>query len=806
MHSHQPLQEDLGIYEAIVASSDDAIISKTLQGIITSWNPAAVSLFGYTAQEAIGQSILLIIPEERHSEEVEILAKLRQGKRIEHYETVRQRKDGTRIEVSLGISPVKDRNGTIVGATKIARDISERRQAERARLHLAALVESADTPIIGKTSEGIITSWNRAAQHLYGYSAQEAVGQSITLIFPADSQEEFLTIMERIRRGERVELYETIRQRKDGTLVPVSVVVSPIYDHTGLLIGASDIAHDITERKRVEAEEQMLAQLSQILASTLHYQETLTAVTHLAIPRLADWCTVDLLDAAGHRELAELAHIDPEQVRWARTLHEHFPIDPEAPRGIAQVLRSGRAELYPEITDELLVEASRNEEELALARQMGFTSALLVPLVAQGKITGGLSLVTTTSGRHYTAHDLTLAEEMGRRIGLALENARLYREVQQSRNQLDIILQGVADGIIVYAPTHRVLYANAVAAQMSGVPSLHELLEQPDDILLTTSPLIDEQGHPLSPEALPHCRVLAGAPEAQATLRIQGVERWVQIISRPVRTPSGAVTMAISIWHDITERMRVEHRKDEFISMTSHELKTPVTSLKGFTNVLQRRLSKQGDEQGLSYLARMDAQIDKLTRLIRDLLDTSRMQAGKLALRLEAFELDALLNEVVDNVQMTTTSHQLCIEGQTGVQVLGDPDRLGQVFINLLTNAIKYSPEADHVIIYCFREGKQVVVSVQDFGIGIDPRHHDRIFEHFYQVNDPEEKTYPGLGIGLYLAREIVSRHQGRIWIESRKGAGSTFFVALPQMEPKEQAEPAAPLQQQGQEESHAAH
>ncbi|GHO55248.1 PAS domain-containing protein [Ktedonobacter robiniae] len=332
MHLHQPLEE-LGIYEAIIASSDDAIVSKTLEGIITSWNPAAISLFGYTAQEAIGQSVLLIIPEELHAEEKEILKTLRQGKRIEHFETVRQRKDGTRVEVSLSISPVKDRNGTIIGATKIARDISERRQAERARLHLAALVESADTPIIGKTSEGIITSWNRAAQHLYGYSAQEVVGQPITLIFPVDRQDEFITIMERIRQGERVELYETVRQCKDGTRVSVSVVVSPIYDHGGLLIGASDIAHDITERKRVEAQEQILAQLSQVLASTLDYQETLTAVAHLAVPRLADWCIIELVNAAGHLELAEFASIDPEQVRWVRTLRERFPVDPDAPRG-----------------------------------------------------------------------------------------------------------------------------------------------------------------------------------------------------------------------------------------------------------------------------------------------------------------------------------------------------------------------------------------------------------------------------------------------------------------------------------------
>ncbi|GHO49789.1 PAS domain S-box protein [Ktedonospora formicarum] len=785
MHIQHPLEE-LGIYEAIITSSDDAIVSKTLEGIITSWNPAAESLFGYTAQEAIGQSILLLIPEELHFQEEEILTKLRRGERIEHFETVRQRKDGTRIEVSLSISPVKDRNGTIVGAAKIARDISERRQAERARLQLAALVESADTSIIGKTSEGIITSWNRAAQLLYGYSAQEVVGQSITLLFPADRQEESQMIMERIRRGERVELYETVRQRKEGTLVPVSVVVSPIYDRSGLLIGASDIAHDITERKRIEAQEQLLAQLSQVLASTLNSQELLTKIARLMVANLADWCTIELLNATGHLELAELAHSDPEQACLVRTLYERFSPDPHASLGAARVLRSGHAELYFEITDDLLREARGNEEELALVRQMGPTSAILVPLVTQGKITGVLSLVSTTSGKHYNAYDLAFVEEVGRRIGLALENARLYREVQQSRDQFNIILQGVADGVLVYTPDHRVLYANEVAAQMCGVRSVHELLGLTDEVLLTTFPLFDELGHPCTLDALPHRHVLAGAPEAQITLRVQGMDRWVQIISRSVRTQGGAVTMAISIWHDITERMRVEQRKDEFISVTSHELKTPVTSLKGFAYVLQRRLIKQGDEQALSYLARMDAQLDKLTRLISDLLDISRMQAGKLALRIEALDLDALLDEVVDNVRASTTSHQLRIEGHTGARVMGDPDRLGQVFINLLTNAIKYSPKAEHIIIRRFQEGKQVIVSVQDFGIGIDPSNHHRIFERFYQLTDSEEKTYPGLGIGLYLSQELVSRHQGRIWVESRKGVGSTFFVAVPLMEPKE--------------------
>jgi PAS domain S-box-containing protein len=380
MQRHQPVEEELGIYEAIIASSDDAIVSKTLDGIITSWNPAAERLFGYSAQEAIGQHITLIIPVERHPEEVEILAKLRAGQHIEHFETIRQRKDGRRIEVSLSISPVKDRTGKVIGAAKIARDLSERRQAERARLHLAALVESADTSIIGKTSEGIITSWNLAAQRLYGYSTQEAVGQPITLIFPVDRQQESATIMHRIRRGERVELYETIRQRKDGSLVPVSVVVSPIYDQAGQLIGASDIAHDITNRKRAEHEQRLLEHLSHVLASTLDAQVMLSKVGDLLVGQWADWWSLDLVDTAGQITQQHVMHRDPELLGPVCLLRERFLLAPSAPLGVPHVVQREQAELYPEISDEIFVPRSSSQEELEGVHLVRPRSAMQVRL------------------------------------------------------------------------------------------------------------------------------------------------------------------------------------------------------------------------------------------------------------------------------------------------------------------------------------------------------------------------------------------------------------------------------------------
>ena len=231
---------------------------------------------------------------------------------------------------------------------------------------------------------------------------------------------------------------------------------------------------------------------------------------------------------------------------------------------------------------------------------------------------------------------------------------------------------------------------------------------------------------------------------------------------------------------DISERKELDRRKDEFISMASHELKTPVTSLKGFLSLFQRRLATQDDEKALHYLARMDAQVQRLTKLVNDLLDVSKIQTGQLVYREECFDVDALVQEIVENVQGTTQTHHLLLEGQTQAEVFGDRDRIGQVLTNLLNNAIKYSPQADTVLVRVAKDHDQVVVSVQDFGIGIAKDHQNKIFERFCQVTDREEKTYPGLGIGLYISCEIVKRHGGQLWVESKKGEGATFHFTLP--------------------------
>ena len=243
---------------AIVSSSDDVIVSKTLDGIITSWNSSAERLFGWTATEAIGRHITLIIPEDRYSEEDEVLAHIRRGEKVDRLETVRRTKDGRLVNMLITVSPIRDSSGRLVGATKIGRDIGDRLRAEVAVRRLAAIVDSSDDVIVSKTLDGIITSWNFSAERLFGWTATEAIGRHITLIIPQDRYTEEDEVLARIRRGEKVDHFETVRLAKDGRLIDMSITVSPIKDSRGHIVGASKVGRDITERRRLEEERKRL--------------------------------------------------------------------------------------------------------------------------------------------------------------------------------------------------------------------------------------------------------------------------------------------------------------------------------------------------------------------------------------------------------------------------------------------------------------------------------------------------------------------------------------------------------------------
>ncbi len=241
-------------------------------------------------------------------------------------------------------------------------------------------------------------------------------------------------------------------------------------------------------------------------------------------------------------------------------------------------------------------------------------------------------------------------------------------------------------------------------------------------------------------------------------------------------TPKGAVLE----FQDITKRKELEKQKDDFIGVASHELKTPVTSMKTFTQVLQRKFEKGGDKIAAETMGKIDVQINRLTALISDLLDVTQSQAGKLNFRPEKIDIDDMIHEVVENMELTTTRHSIIVEGDTHINIVADKNRTSQVLINFISNAIKYSPHGKKIVIRVEHNKKELIVSVQDFGIGVPSDKLDEVFNRFMRVSGPGMETFGGLGLGLYISSQIITRQGGRVWAESKEKNGSTFYFSLP--------------------------
>lgn len=262
--------------------------------------------------------------------------------------------------------------------------------------------------------------------------------------------------------------------------------------------------------------------------------------------------------------------------------------------------------------------------------------------------------------------------------------------------------------------------------------------------------------------------------------RKDGKEVHILVNSSPIHNKAQKVIAAALIIIDITEQKNMEERKDDFVNMASHELKTPLTSMKLYIDSLSRTVQKNKDKKSSRILNNIKKQTERLQTLVNDLLDVSRLQTGKLMFNKEKFNLSALIEESLEVLHGSTNNQQIIFTKKPGLQVYADKFRIYQVITNIITNAIKYSPEGKTITVKVYKEKNKAVVLVQDQGIGIQKDEQKRIFERLYQVSDTNQKTFPGFGMGLFISKEIVKRHQGKIWVESEKGKGSTFYFTLP--------------------------
>ena len=468
---------------AIVESSDDAILSKDPRGVITTWNPGAERLYGYPAEEVVGRPISILIPPHRAGEERSILELIMAGRRVDHYETERMRKDGRLLTVSLTISPVNDSDGAIVGASVVARDITLRKRAQERAERLGAVGFSLADAL--SPSEVIDVALGEVLPALDADAATVALvsadGRVLELAGSAGYSEEGLRGWERFPVEADLPLSEAVRTREPvwtttaeelarrypalaGADVQFASLASVPLMAEGRAMGGIALSfsrersftpedrsfivsvaqqtagalergrlYDREQRARAEAELarerlEFLSGASEVLAESLDLDEILQRVSNMAVPRIADWCAVDLRDEDGKLQQVAVAHVEPEKVELARELRRRYPPDPDAETGVPAVMRTGRPEVYAEVTDEMVAAAARDEGHLRLLRELQLGSAMAVPLTARGRTFGAISLVTSRARDGYDEDDLAFAEDLARRAALAVDNSMLYRE------------------------------------------------------------------------------------------------------------------------------------------------------------------------------------------------------------------------------------------------------------------------------------------------------------------------------------------------------------------------------------------
>lgn len=320
----------------------------------------------------------------------------------------------------------------------------DRHRAEETLRRMAAIVESSDDAIISKNLDGIIVSWNKGAERLYGYTAEEIVGKPLALLVPPDLPDELPRIMQRLRRGERIEHFETVRVRKDGSRLDMSLTISPIKDAQGKIIGASKIARDITKQKHTQNTTRFLADASAALAELTDPESSLQRIASLAVPQFADWCIVDMQESEASLRRLAIVHGDPAKVQLARELFDRNPPLPADPYGVMNVFRTGASEWSATLPDSWLASRAGDEEHLRILQGWGLKSYICVPLRSRGKTLGVLTFATAESGRVYDADDLRAAEDLAARAVIAIENATLLTALKETDRRKDEFLAMLA--------------------------------------------------------------------------------------------------------------------------------------------------------------------------------------------------------------------------------------------------------------------------------------------------------------------------------------------------------------------------
>ena len=650
---------------AIVSSSDDAIISKTLNGVITSWNAGAERLFGYSAAEAIGQSMTLIIPTERREEENEILRRIRRGERVEHFETVRVAKSGQTLDVSLTISPVRDRHGHVIGASKVGRDISARKRAaaetQAAQELLRLIVDNVPALISYVDRDYRYQLNNEAYEAWFGESYKDLVGKRVCDVLGAAAFDKVKPRMDAALAGQLVAYDDQIPYRNAG-LRWVSASYIPHVAEDGSVKGFAVLVHDVNERQQAEDAQRFLVSVHDATRGLRDPSQVMLRTVTLVGSRFGVIrCAYGEVDDGGEHLLITRGYTDG--VPTVAGLHR---LESFGGR-LVEELKGGRSAVISDIRTDAL---TNDPTALPTYEAMQIRSMIIAPIVKAGRLVAVLVMADRIP-REWSSNDAWLLEQVAERTFFAVESARANASLTESRDELERL--------------------NA------------ELIE-------------------------------------------------------------------------------ADRRKDEFLAVLAHELRNPLAPIRNAVNYL--RLKASPDPALRNARDIIDRQVKHLVRLVDDLLDVSRISSGKISLQKERVSLALIVTNAIESSRPSIESqnHHLTVTLPADpVYLDADLTRLAQVLQNLLNNAAKYTPSGGKIGLHAEFDGHSVAIRVVDTGIGIPREMLPRVFDLFTQVDRSIERSTGGLGIGLTLVQRLVELHGGKVEAHSDgPDKGSAFTVRLP--------------------------
>jgi PAS domain S-box-containing protein len=676
----------------------------------------------------------------------------------------------------------------------VATDIGDRKKVEEVRAYLAAIVDSSEDAIFGRDLDGAILTWNPGAERLFGYSAQEIVGYSSSILQPADRTGDEFDILKRIGGGEAIKHYETELVRKDGQRIHVSLSVSPLWNAEVHVAGACTIARDVTERKLAEERTKELSSANRILSAQIEERERAQAALHESeaafrtlaesVPQLVWICNPDGLNVYFNQRWVEYTGLTLEESYGSGWNTPFHPDDRQAAR---------------QAWNHAVESGGTYRIECRLRRADGSYHWFLITGVPSREAAGQ---IVKWFGTCTDIDDLKRAEQEARsaseRLALALKVGHSGTFEWDIRNNVNIWTPEVEELYGLQPGTFGGRYEDWEALVLPedlghARACLEESLNTGEFfsewrirpvgsgesrwIVANAKVSFDEEGRPL--RMIGFNRDITDRKRAeQEVLRLnQDLER--RVAERTIELER----IAAELEKRNREVERVNRMKSEFLARSSHELRTPLNAIVGYSDLLSEQSAGPLPPPYPRFVSNIQEGARHLLDMVNDLLDISRIEAGRIELNLERFDISEALDEVLSVITPLAEIKRIPVENRIarGTALVADRLRCKQVLYNLTSNAVKFTPEEGRVWIETAADGEIFTICVADTGIGIAPDEQEAIFEEFHQVvaaagNLPAA----GSGLGLAITRKLARLHGGDVRVESEMGKGSRFLVSLP--------------------------